>query len=138
MAQSIERKNIQDYFNKTPGNAVCVPFWKINYLNKRVNWKGKIFSMEYQKDFNRTEITMKILPETIMYDTVVYVPGNIKDKFNIREEVPFTGRIIKGVDLLGVKEVEVYIGKSPGDSFGNYIFPDENMIDVNFLQPKNR
>lgn len=135
--QGIERIDIQKYFNQTPGNASIIPFWKNNYLNKKVSWKGTIFSMEYQKDFSRTEVTMKILPETIMYDTVVYIPGNIKDKFNLKDDVTFTGTIVKGVDLFGVKEVQVDIGKNSGDSFGNYIFSDNNMINVNFLQPNN-
>ncbi|MEW5821974.1 MAG: hypothetical protein AB1782_17400 [Cyanobacteriota bacterium] len=132
-AEEISRLEIQNLFNKTPGNASYLPFWEKKYLNKRVTWKGSIFSIQYQKDFNRTEITLKVLPATIMYDTVVYIPGDISDKFKLKEEVSFSGNISRGVDMLGVKEVQVNIGNNLNDRFGDYVFSDSGIVNVNFL-----
>ncbi|MGD9581881.1 MAG: hypothetical protein AB7V50_10950 [Vampirovibrionia bacterium] len=135
-ADNISRLEIQRYFQNTPGNATYLGVWENKYLNKKVNWTGSIFSIQYQKAFDRTEVTFKILPGTFMYDTVVYVPGDISDKFKLRDEVSFTGSIVKGVDMLGVQEVQVRIGRNMGDQFGNYVFSEDDIVNVNFLQPK--
>lgn len=132
-ARGISRDQIQQLFADTPGNASYLPSWQQTFLNKGVNWKGIIFSIQYQKSFDRTEVTMKVLPETMMYDTVVFVPGDITDKFNIRDEVNFSGSITRGIDMLGVKEVQVKVGKNLGDNFGDYVFSDQGMVNVNFL-----
>lgn len=134
LAEDITRSEIQNFFESTPGNASYKPDWQKRFLHRNVSWKGIIFSIQYQKDFNRTEITLKILPGTFMYDTIVYVPGDITDKFKVRDEVNFSGSITRGVDMLGVKEVQVSIGKNLGDSFGDYIFAEDGMVNVNFLK----
>lgn len=136
-ADQISRLEIQNLFIKTPGNASYLPFWEKRFLNKTVTWTGTIFSMQYQQDFNRTELTMKVLPSTLMYDTVVYVPGDVTDKFKLKDEVSFTGKIIRGIDMFGVKEVQVSIGANLGDNFGDYVFTDSGMVNVNFLKEKN-
>lgn len=132
-AQEISRVEIQNYFEQTP-NAIYMPFWETRFLNKNINWTGKIFSLEYQKDFNRTEIALKVLPYTKMYDTIVYVPGDISDKYHENDEVPFSGAITRGVDMLGVKEVQVSVGKNMGDHFGDYIFSENGIMNVNFTK----
>ena len=136
LADPISRIEIQNLFKQTPGNASYLPFWEKKYLNKPVIWEGTIFSLQYQQAFNRTEITMKVLPTTMMYDTIVYVPGNISDKFKPKQEVSFKGTIARGIDMLGVKEVQVSIGRNMDDRFGDFIFSNDGMVNVNFLQPE--
>lgn len=133
VADEISRLEIQNYFHKTPGNASYLPFWEQKYLNHKVHWAGQIFSIQYQKDFKRTEITMKVLPDTFMYDTVVYCPGNITDQFKVKDHVKFSGTISRGIDLFGVKEVQIVVGPNMGDNFGNFIFSDDGFVNVNFL-----
>lgn len=136
LADNISRDQIQNFFQKTPGNASYLPIWEKAFLNKNISWKGSIFSIQYQKNFQRTEVSMKILPGTIMYDTIVYVPGDITDKFKPKDEVSFSGSISRGIDMLGIQEVQVKIGKNLGDQFGDYIFAEEGMVNVNFLKEK--
>lgn len=135
-ADDISRLEIQNYFQKTPGNAAYTAVWENQFLNKKVSWKGTIFSLQYQKDFGRTEVTMKVLPGTFMYDTVIYVPGDITDKFDPKQEVSFIASIIKGIDMLGVQEVQLKVGRNMGDQFGDYVFSDDGIVNVNFLQQK--
>lgn len=133
IAEEISRLEIQNFFHDTPGNASYMPFWEQKYLNQHVNWSGQIFSIQYQKDFNRTEITMKVLPNTFMYDTVVYCPGDISKEFTIKDKVDFTGSISRGIDLFGVKEVQIIVGPNLGDRFGNFVFTENGFVNVNFL-----
>lgn len=136
-ADEISRLQIQNFFHKIPGNASYTTAWEHQYLNKKVNWQGSIFSIQYQKDFDRTEVTMKILPGTLMYDTVVYVPGDITGNFKIRDEVPFTATIVKGIDMFGVQEVELKVGRNLDDQFGDYVFSNDGTVNVNFFKKKD-
>ncbi len=136
MAGEVSRNDVQVFFLQSPKNAVYSSGWHKHFLNKKVQWTGSIFSIQYQKDFNRTEVTLKILPGTMMYDTIVYVPGNISEKFEPGEEVAFSGSITRGVDMLGVKEVQVHVGRNLGDRFGNYVFSEQGMVNVHFLKPE--
>jgi hypothetical protein len=137
VCDEISRHDVQNLFNTSSGNASYSSRWQNYFLNKHVNWKGTIFTIQYQKDFNRTEVTMKILPGTMMYDTIIYVPGDITDQFEPKDEVSFSGSITRGIDMLGVKEVQVNVGRNMGDNFGNYIFTEQGMVNVNFLKPNN-
>lgn len=131
---NITRSEIQQLFKQNKHNYSHSTDWDAKFLNKSVDWKGKIFSIQYQKDFHRTEVTMKLLKRTIMYDTVVYVPGDITNLFKGEEEISFSGVISRGVDLLGVREVQIDIRANNKDHFGGLVFSENGIVNVTYLK----
>ena len=128
----ISRAEIQSLFKKDKCNSSYSSLWKQKYLNKEIHWEGEIFSLSYDKRRKRTEVAVKILPETIMYDTLVYVPGDIRKDHFKDDAINFKGIITKGVDFLGVKEVQVSVRQNLQDNFGKFLFTNDDPLNLSF------
>jgi hypothetical protein len=104
------------------------------YLRKDVTWMSQVFAIHKRPESMRVELLVKVLPDSILYDTVLVIEGNTQLDSRIQKGswITFTGRIFNGVDALGVKEVQVLLKdpsalrlfeKSPEEQ---YILPTSN------------
>ncbi len=108
-AQEISRAEIQNYFVHHSGNSTRTPHWQENYQGKQVAWEGVVYKIKRRPKSFRVEIMVKVLDDALLYDTIVVLEGHTTFDSGIRKHVPirFKGKIIHGVDVLGVKQVRV-------------------------------
>lgn len=116
VGSSVSRQEIQHYFTSHEGNSVRSAAWLQRFQNREIRWTGIIYSIKHSPASNRVELLVKVLSDSLLYDTVVVLEGNtLIDSFLKKgSPVVFQGRIFNGVDVLGVKEVQVLV-KSPSN-----------------------
>lgn len=110
------RQEIQQFFVSHEGNSIRSAQWQSRYQKKPVQWLGQVYDIKPLAGSHRVEVLVKILPDSLLYDTVVVLEGNTRLNSFIRKGsmVRFSGTITNGVDAFGVKEVQVLLA-SPGD-----------------------
>ncbi|MBY0404104.1 MAG: hypothetical protein K2X66_09410 [Cyanobacteria bacterium] len=142
----IHRSEIQQFFVKYEGNSIRSKQWMSLYLKKEVDWQGLVYAIKRHPESNRVEFLLKILPESVLYDTVVVVEGNTEINPFIQKGtvVKFHGKIFNGVDFMGVKEVQVLLNSPQdiqpnGDQPVNYtespLEPKAQEADLDLSQP---
>jgi hypothetical protein len=79
-----------------------------------VQWQGQVYQVKRYPDSHRVEILVKVLTDSVLYDTVVILEGRTDLNSFIQKGtmIQFSGTILNGVDILGVKEVQV-MAQSP-------------------------
>jgi hypothetical protein len=109
------REEIQQFFVSNEGNSIRTPQWQNRFQKKSVQWLGQVYEVKSLPHSHRVEVLVKVLHDSILYDTVVVVEGNTQINSFIQKGsfVRFNGTIINGVDAFGVKEVQVLLA-SPG------------------------
>jgi hypothetical protein len=107
------REEIQHFFTSGQGNSVRAPKWQKQYLRRHVEWAGQVYAIKRHPASMRVELLVKVLPDSLLYDTVVVLEGNtaINEFIEKGRTVRFKGRIINGVDAMGVKEVLVLVDR---------------------------
>jgi hypothetical protein len=112
----VHRSEIQKFFVKYEGNSIRSKQWMSLYFKKEVDWQGFVYAIKRHPESNRVEFLLKVLPDSVLYDTVVVVEGNTETNPFIQKgtAVKFHGKIFNGVDFMGVKEVQVLLN-SPQD-----------------------
>ncbi len=110
----IQRDEIQHFFTQHEGNSVRTAHWLNHYFKKPVQWQGQVYQVKRYPDSHRVEILVKVLTDSVLYDTVVILEGRTDLNSFIQKGtmIQFSGTILNGVDILGVKEVQV-MAQSP-------------------------
>jgi hypothetical protein len=105
------RAEIQQFFIAGKGDCTRRADWSARYLRQEVDWSGTVYRIERHPESMRIELLVKVLPDSKLYDTVVVLEGDTNVDTAIRRgsRIGFTGRIFRGVDLFGVKEVQVLV-----------------------------
>lgn len=113
---AISRDEIQRFFAQHEGNSVRTAQWLHRYLRQGIQWQGQVYQIKHYPDSHRVELLVKVLPDTLLYDTVVVLEGQTALNSFIQKgtTVQFQGTIINGVDSFGVKEVLVLIPSPQG------------------------
>lgn len=108
---TVTRREIQHYFTTHEGNSVRSGAWLKRFQNREIHWNGVIYGIKRAPASSRIELLIKVLPDSLLYDTVVVLEGNtLIDSFIQKgSPVTFQGKIFNGVDVLGVKEVQVLV-----------------------------
>jgi hypothetical protein len=108
-AQEISRSEIQRFFTTEPGNSTRSARWATLYQGQRIAWQGMVYDIKHRPSSHRVEILIKVLPDSLLYDTIVVLEGDTQVDPSIRKNtlVEFEGRIIYGIDVVGVKQVQV-------------------------------
>lgn len=111
---TIQRQEIQHFFTQHEGNSVRTAHWLNHYFRKPVQWQGHVYQVKHYPDSHRVEILVKVLTDSVLYDTVVIIEGRTDLNSFIQKGtlIQFSGTILNGVDILGVKEVQV-LAQSP-------------------------
>ncbi len=111
---NIQRDDIQHFFTQHEGNSIRTAHWLNHYFRKPVQWQGHVYQIKHYPDSHRVEILVKVLTDSVLYDTVVIVEGRTDLNSFIQKGtlIQFSGTILNGVDMLGVKEVQI-LAQSP-------------------------
>ncbi len=107
--QDISRAEIQNYFVHHAGNSVRMSHWQKTYQGKWVAWEGVVYKIKRRPKSYRVEVMVKVLDDALLYDTIVVLEGNTELNSEVKKHasIRFEGKIIHGVDVLGVKQVRV-------------------------------
>ena len=105
----LSRQEIQSFFVQDGGNSIRSHDWLNRYHQKPVDWKGKVYKVKDIPGSHRVEILVKVLPDCLLYDTVVVLEGNtrLREPLQPDQAIQFRGKIIHGVDVMGVKQVKI-------------------------------
>lgn len=110
-AQGVDRGEIQRFFVGDRGNSVRTEIWRQRFQGQPVSWSGEVYKVEEHPESARVEVLVKVLPDAVLYDTVVILEGNTRlpGRLDRGTWVRFSGKVINGVDAFGVKEVQVLL-----------------------------
>ena len=108
---ALTREEIQHFFTSGSSNSVRTQTWLRNYRDQEVTWTGSVSGLRYRPESQRLEVMIKVLPSSVLYDTVAILEVNTRIDSAIRKgsRVSFSGKIINGVDSWGVKEVQLLL-----------------------------
>lgn len=111
MAQPFSRQEIQHFFVSDVGNSVRTQTWLKLYHGKPVHWSGTVYAIRRSPQSLRTEVLIRVLPDTMLYDTVAIIEGSGPLDSRIQKDQPvhLRGKVVNGVDAIGVKEVHVLL-----------------------------
>ncbi len=127
-AQGISRDEIQRFFINDHGNSVLTRYWEDTFHNREVEWEGMVYDIKRRPESHRVEIMVKVLPDSLLYDTLVVLEGRTRLPQGIGKGTPvrFRGKIINGTDVIGVKQVHVLL-RQPED-----IAPSSNIHPASY------
>jgi len=116
LAEPLTRADVQSFFKQCDGNGGRSAAWHNHYIGQWVAWEGEVFKTRYREASYREEVYIKVLPESLFYDTVVILEGGTRLDPAIApgRQVQFRGQIFNGIDTMGIKHVGVKL-KTPLD-----------------------
>ncbi|MDX2084869.1 MAG: hypothetical protein SFZ03_05715 [Candidatus Melainabacteria bacterium] len=105
------REEIQQFFARQAGNAVHHAQWQARFYRCRIAWQGQVFRVENHPASQRVEVLVKVLPATLLYDTVVVLEGPLGQWQSPKrgQRVRFEGQVVNGTDWMGIKTVQVLL-----------------------------